>query len=245
MTCILTPWSRDLLEKRAGSEPVKIFPAFCGTQRFITEFTSAHHLSLSSARQIQPIPHFLKNHFNIILPSTPGSPKWSLSLRFPHQNSVYASTLPYTCYMHRPSHSRSYQPNNFCEKYRTLSSSLSSFLRSPVTSSLLAPNILLSTLFFTTQQENIPNAKENCSDHDGLQEASLLQKFVQKSENTAPHVLIYFFHCNVYYKTQTPVHSKHRNSQHKYQTTFKSPSTSNKLDRIQTWYLLLRREDIL
>ena len=49
--------------------------------------------------------HFLKINFNIIPPSTPGFPKWSLSFRFPHQNPVYASHLPLTHYMPRPSRS--------------------------------------------------------------------------------------------------------------------------------------------
>ena len=59
-----------------------------------------------------PIFHFLKIHLNIILPSTPGSPKWSLSLTSPHQILVYASPLRHTRYMLRPSHSQFYRPNN-------------------------------------------------------------------------------------------------------------------------------------
>ena len=42
-----------------------------------------------------PTSYFLKIHFNIIFPSMPGSSKWSLSLRFSHQNPVYASPPPY------------------------------------------------------------------------------------------------------------------------------------------------------
>jgi len=50
------------------------------------------HLSLSSANSIQTIPttsHFLKIHLNIILPSTPGSPKRSFSPQvFPPPKTV-------------------------------------------------------------------------------------------------------------------------------------------------------------
>ena len=40
-----------------------------------------------------PTSYFLKIHLNIIFQSTPGPSKWSRSLRFPHQNPVYASPL--------------------------------------------------------------------------------------------------------------------------------------------------------
>jgi hypothetical protein len=43
--------------------------------------------------------YFLKIHLHIILSSTPGSPKWSLSFRFPHRIPVYTSPLPHTRYM--------------------------------------------------------------------------------------------------------------------------------------------------
>jgi hypothetical protein len=60
-----------------------------------------------------PTYHLLNIHLNNILPSTPGSPKWSLSLRFPHQNPLFTSPLPHTRYMPRPSHSSwFYHPNN-------------------------------------------------------------------------------------------------------------------------------------
>jgi len=60
-----------------------------------------------------PTSHSQKSHLNIILPSMSGSPKWSLSLRFPHQNPVYTSPFPHTSYMPCPSNaSLCSHPNN-------------------------------------------------------------------------------------------------------------------------------------
>jgi len=52
-----------------------------------------------------PTSHFLQIYLNIILPSMPGAPKWSLSFRFPHRKPVNASPLAHMQYMSRPSHS--------------------------------------------------------------------------------------------------------------------------------------------
>jgi hypothetical protein len=47
LTCLLTPWTTFLPEKLTGSQPVKKFPTFYGTRRFITAFTRVRNLPLS------------------------------------------------------------------------------------------------------------------------------------------------------------------------------------------------------
>jgi hypothetical protein len=59
-----------------------------------------------------PTSHLLKIYPNIILPSTPGSPPWPLSLRFLHQNPIYVSPS-HPRYIPHTSHSfRFYHPHN-------------------------------------------------------------------------------------------------------------------------------------
>ena len=77
-TYLLTPWCRVLLENLTGLQLVKKFPAYHGTQTFITALTSIRHLSLSWASPIQSIyPHptswrsilILSTHLHLDLPS--------------------------------------------------------------------------------------------------------------------------------------------------------------------------------
>ena len=62
-----------------------------------------------------PIPtsHLLQILPNIIHTSTPRSPQWTLSLRFPHQEPIRPPLLTHTRHMPSPSHSsRFYHPHN-------------------------------------------------------------------------------------------------------------------------------------
>ena len=52
-----------------------------------------------------PTSHLLEITHNIIHPSTPRSPQWSPSLRFPHQDPIHPPLLTHTRHMPNPSHS--------------------------------------------------------------------------------------------------------------------------------------------
>jgi len=99
----------------------------------------------------KPTSHFLNMHLNIVLPSTPGSPKCSLSSGFPTK-TLYTPLLSHiraTC----PAHLillDSITRTILVEDYRSLGFSLFRLLHSLVTSSLLGPNILLNTLLSNT-----------------------------------------------------------------------------------------------
>ena len=83
-------------------QPVKRFSAFCGTSRFLTAFTRARRLPLSSPNQSSPRPSPHRIYWRSILilsQFTLTSSKWSLSLSFPHQNTMWTSPLALACHM--------------------------------------------------------------------------------------------------------------------------------------------------
>jgi hypothetical protein len=93
----LTPWSRVLLEKLTGLQLATKLPAFYGTRRFITAFTTARHLPLSWAIWIQsmPPPRCLKIHFNISSHLCLGLQVVSFPQVSPPESCMHLSPTPY------------------------------------------------------------------------------------------------------------------------------------------------------
>ena len=112
---LLTPWSRALLEKLTGSQVAKKFPTIWENRKFITAFTSGHHLSLSWASSIQSIPlHSTSWRFILLIFSHLhlGLPGGLFPSGVPTEPCIRLSS-PHMCYIPRPSRSsRFYHPKN-------------------------------------------------------------------------------------------------------------------------------------
>jgi len=151
---LLTPWCRILLEKLTVLQLVKKLSAFYGTRRFITALKSVRHLSLSWASPIQPIyPHPTSCRSILILFThlRRGLPSGLFPFGFPTKtlyaplSSLIRATFPaHLVLLHFITRTI------LGEEYRSFSSSLCNLLHSPVTSSLLGPNIILNTIFSNT-----------------------------------------------------------------------------------------------
>ena len=101
-TYLLAPWSRVLLEKLTGLSASQEIPLILWSLKVHYRMPATCPYPEPARSSLYPTSHFLNIHLNIILASTPGSPKWSLPFRFPHQNPVYASPVPHMCYMPPP-----------------------------------------------------------------------------------------------------------------------------------------------
>jgi len=154
LTYLLTPWCRVLLEKLTGLQLVKKFPTFHGTRRFITVLTSIRHLSLSWASSIQSIyPHptfwrsilILSTHLRLGLPSGLFPSGFPTKTPFTPLSSPTCATCPAHLIL-LDFISRTI----LGEECRSFSSSSCNLLHSPITLSLLGPNILFNTMFSNT-----------------------------------------------------------------------------------------------
>ena len=98
-----------------------------------------------------PTSHLLEIHPNIIHPSKPRSPQWLFPSGFPTKTlyTPISSSIRATCSAHLIL--LDFITRTILgEDYKSFSSSFCNLLHSPITSSLLGPNILLNIMFWNT-----------------------------------------------------------------------------------------------
>jgi hypothetical protein len=107
----------SILEKQPIVQPVKNFPTFYGTRRFITAFTRSStgpYPEPDRSDPIHTIPSYLsKINFNIVHPLTSWSSQWSLSFWISHQYPTCIPLLPHSYYMPCLSHPPWFDHSNY------------------------------------------------------------------------------------------------------------------------------------